>query len=118
MEQQMYVTFLAGIFRSVRFGITESHGRGMALQFNYLWDNNAIMYNSSNGTFSADVERMKAAAKALTGELLTIQATGDFNKAKEMFDRLAIIRPEMQKVLEGLSEIPVDIDPQFPVAGY
>ncbi len=117
MEQQMYVTFLAGIFRSVRFGITESHGKGMALQFNYLWDNKAIAYDNASGTFSADIEHMKTAVKALTGELLTIQATGDFTKAKEMFDRLANVRPEMQKVLDGLSGIPVDIDPQFPLAG-
>ena len=56
----MYVTFLAGIFRSVRFGIKEAHGRGMALQFNYLIEEGAIVHDATSGTFRVDFDEFAA----------------------------------------------------------
>ncbi|MBM4160793.1 MAG: hypothetical protein FJ217_06820 [Ignavibacteria bacterium] len=116
MEQPMYVTFLAGCFRSVRFGINEAHGRGMALQFNYLMDAGAVRFNRVAGTFSVDVAAMKNAAQKLTGEIMTIQAEGSYEKAKAMLDRYAVIRHEMKSVLDKLADIPTDIAPSFPLA--
>jgi len=115
-EQQMYVTYLAGVFRSVRFGIHEAHGKGMALQFNYLCDHGAILADSSVGTFRVDVDRMKTAARELTGLIMTIQAEGSYEKAKELLDRLAVVRPVMQQTLDRLNEIPIDIAPSFPLS--
>jgi len=116
MEQPMYVTFLAGVFRSVRFGITEAHGRGMALQFNYLMDAGAFEYDESAGTFRVNFDRIKDAARKLTGEIMTIQAQGDYASAKQMLDRGAVIRPPMRRVLDRLAAIPVDIEPHFPLS--
>lgn len=116
-EQQMYVTFLAGVFRSVRFGINEAHGKGMALQFNYLLDEGAFAYLPSTGRFSVDVEKMKEAVRKLTGEIMTLQANGNYPGVQSMFDRYANIRPEMRKVLDRLTDVPVDIHPRFPLAG-
>jgi len=116
MEQPMYVTFLAGVFRSVRFGITEAHGRGMALQFNYLMDAGAFEYDESAGTFRVNFDRIKDAARKLTGEIMTIQAQGDYASAKQMLDRGAVIRPPMRRVLDRLVAIPVDIEPHFPLS--
>ena len=116
MERTLYTTFLASMFRSVRFGITEAHGRGVALQFNYLTDEGAIKYNAAKGTFSVDQSKIKEAVKKLTHDLLTLEAEGSYDKAKAMLDKLAVIRPEMKQALDKLQNVPVDIEPVFPLA--
>jgi len=116
-EEKLYATYLAGAFRSVRFGINESHGKGMALQFNYLLDQGAVRYNAQTGKFGMDTEKMKAAMKKLTGEIMTLQAEGNYDGAKAMIDRYAGIRPEMQKILDTLDDIPTDIEPLYTSAG-
>lgn len=113
MEEPMYVTFLAGIFRSIRFGINDAHGKGMALQFNYLRDEGAIVLDPATGRYRADIPKFKAAAAKLTGEIMTVQAEGSYEKAKKMIDTYSVIRPEMQTVLGNLSKLPVDIVPVF-----
>jgi hypothetical protein len=113
MERKMYVTFLAGIFRSMRFGINEAHGRGMALQFSYLMQEGAIRYDEAAGTFAVVPERMKRAVLALTREIMTLQAKGDYAAAKALLDRYAVMHPAMQKALSRLTDIPVDIVPVF-----
>jgi hypothetical protein len=115
-EPALYATYLAGVFRSVRFGIKEAHGRGMALQFNFLMDEGAIRQDPTDGTYRVDVNKMKAAARKLTGEIMTIQAQGDYAKAKALLDRLGVIRPAMQQTLEKFGNIPVDIRPVFVTA--
>jgi hypothetical protein len=116
LERSLYTTFLASAFRSVRFGITGSHGKGMALQFNYLTDEGAIEVNEQTGTFSINETKIKDAVRKLTGEILTLQAEGSYDKAKAMLDKYAVIRPPMQKALDRLKDVPVDIEPVFPLA--
>jgi hypothetical protein len=116
MERSLYTTFLASTFRSVRFGITEAHGRGIALQFNYLTDEGAIEVNERTGTFSINQAKVKDAVRKLTSEILTVQAEGSYEKAKAMLDQYAVIRPPMQKALDRLKDVPVDIEPVFPLA--
>jgi len=112
-EEQMYVTFLAGVFRSVRFGINESHGKGMAFQFNYLQDAGAFVYDSTRGVFRVDFERVKPAVRELTGLIMTVQAEGNYEKAKRLLEKYAVARPPMQQALDKLKGIPVDIVPVF-----
>lgn len=109
-EAQLYTTYLASAFRSVRFGVTEAHGKGMALQFNYFLDKGAFTVNA-DGTFAVDVPEMKSAVRDLTHELLTLEAEGNYAGAKKMLDTLAVIRPAMQRALDGLKDLPTDIDP-------
>jgi hypothetical protein len=116
MERELYTTFLAGVFRSVRFGIDDAHGRGMALQFNYLTDEGAFIANEAAGTFAVNYTKIKDAVRKLTGDIMTIQAEGSYDKAKAMLDRYAVIRPTMQHALDKLSALPVDIAPRFPLA--
>jgi hypothetical protein len=116
VEEPMYITYLAGTFRSVRFGINDAHGKGMVLQFNYLMDLGALQYNASTGTFKVNVSAMKDASQKLTGEIMTIQAEGSYEKAKALFDKYVVIRPEMKTVLDKLTGIPTDIAPSFPLA--
>lgn len=116
MEQTLYTTYLASMFRSVRFGITEAHGRGVAMQFNYLTDEGAIKFNELTGTFSADETKFKEGVRKLTHELLTIEAEGSYDKAKAILEKYAVIRPPMKSALDRLSGVPVDIEPIFPLA--
>ena len=116
LERSLYTTYLASMFRSVRFGITEAHGRGVALQFNYLTDEGAIKFDEASGTFSVEHSRIKDAVRKLTHDLLTVEAEGSYAKAKEMLDRYALIRPPMKQAFDKLTNVPVDIEPIFPLA--
>jgi hypothetical protein len=116
MERALYTTFLASAFRSVRFGINEAHGKGIALQFNYLVDEDAFKYDERTGAFSINPSKIKDAVRKLTHEIMTIQAEGSYDKAKAMLDKYGVIRPPMQKALDHLTNVPVDIEPIFPLA--
>jgi hypothetical protein len=115
MEAAIYDTFLASAFRSIRFGVNEAHGRGVAMQLNYLVDAGAITVGPG-GAFAVDTTRIKDAVTALTREIMTVQAAGDYAKASGMLARLAVVRPEVRQVLDKLSDVPVDIEPRFVTA--
>jgi hypothetical protein len=114
-QRQLYNTFLASSFRSLRFGITEAHGKGMAFQFNFLMDHGGFV-QSPDGTFAVDFAKIKTAVRDLTNTLLMLEANGDYAAAKKMLDELVVIRPNVQKALENLKGIPVDIEPQYVTA--
>jgi Peptidase family M49 len=116
MERSLYTTYLASTFRSVRFGITEAHGRGVALQFNYLTDEGAIKFDQATGTFSIEHSKIREAVRKLTQALLTLEAEGSYEKAKTMLDTYAVIKPPMKQALEKLMSVPVDIEPVYPLA--
>ncbi|HEY5883275.1 MAG TPA: hypothetical protein VIT88_01230 [Pyrinomonadaceae bacterium] len=116
MERSMYTTYLASAFRSVRFGISEAHGKGMALQFNYLTDEGGIRFDESKGTFSIDHAKIKEAVRKLSNEIMTLQAEGSYDKAKALLDKYAVMRAPMKNALDRLQEVPVDIEPIFPLA--
>lgn len=111
-ERETYTTFLASSFRTLRFGVKEAHGRGMALQLNYLLDKGAFKINA-DGTFAVDSAKIKTAVRDLTHDLLTLEATGDYAGAKRMLDTMAVIRPEVQKAIDRLKDIPTDIEPVY-----
>ena len=115
MEQTMYTTFLASAFRSIRFGINEAHGRGIAIQLNTLLDAGAFTV-AGDGTFAVNAAKVKAAVSGLTRDIMTLQAEGGYAKAQAMIAKLAVIRPEVQKALDRLAGVPVDIAPRFVTA--
>lgn len=115
LEHTMYTTFLASAFRSIRFGINEAHGRGQAVQLNYLLDQRAVVANA-DGTFSVDAKRIREAVAGLTRDIMTLQAEGSYDKAKAMIERLGVIRPETKSLLDRLVDVPVDIAPRFTTA--
>ena len=116
MQRTLYTTYLASMFRSVRFGLTESHARGVAMQFNYFTDEGAIKFDERTNKFSVDNAKIKEAVRKLTHELLTIEAEGSYDKAKAILDKYSLIRPPMQGALDRLVKVPVDIEPIFPLA--
>jgi hypothetical protein len=114
-ERQLYTTFLASTFRTLRFGLNDAHGKGMAMQVNYITDKGGFIAHP-DGTFEVDFAKIRAAVRDLDHDLLTIEATGDYARAKQMLDQLGLIRPNMEKALHGLNDIPVDIRPVFVTA--
>ncbi|MGH8135712.1 MAG: dipeptidyl-peptidase 3 family protein [Steroidobacteraceae bacterium] len=114
-ERAMYTTFLASSFRTLRFGMTEAHAKGMALQVNYLLDVGGFRV-SPDGTFSVNLKKAKKGTVALTRELMTLEATGNYDATRRLLDRLVVIRPEVQTVLDRLGGVPVDIRPRFVTA--
>jgi hypothetical protein len=114
-ERRMYTTFLASAFRTLRFGMDDSHARGMALQVNWLLDAGAYRVGA-DGTFSVDLRKARKAVEGLTRELLTIEAKGDYAGGKRLLDRLVVLRPEVQAVMGRLEGVPVDIRPRFVTA--
>jgi hypothetical protein len=117
IADSMYDTFLASAFRSIRFGITEAHGRGIAIQLNYLLDKGAVTV-AADGTFAVVPSKVRGAVEGLTREIMTLQAAGDYARAKDMIDTLGVVRPEVQRVLDRLTAVPVDIAPRFTSAAF
>jgi hypothetical protein len=115
LERSMYTTFLASSLRSIRFGLSEAHGKGIALQLTTLLDAGAFKANP-DGTFVVVPARIKDAVAALTREIMTVQSRGDYAAAKDMLARRAVVRSEVQRVLDRLTAVPVDIEPQFVTA--
>ena len=116
-ERKLYNTFLASAFRTLHFGLTSSHARGMAIQMNYLLDKGAFVAHG-DGRFSVDFKKVKQAVKDLDREFLTIEATGDYAAARAMMDKYVVIRPEVKLALDKLrvASVPNDIRPAFVTA--
>jgi hypothetical protein len=113
--QTVYTTFVASMFRSLRFGINEAHGRGVAIQLNHFLDHGAVRVDEG-GRFSAVPERMRAAIESLTSTIMTLQAEGSYERAAELIRRLGDIRPATARALQTLGDVPVDIEPHFAAA--
>ena len=115
LDRTMYTTFLASMFRSIRFGINEAHGRGVAIQLNYFLDNGGVTV-ASDGTFSVVPARIRQNVIDLTRDIMTLQAVGGYAEATEMIEMRGRVRPEVQVVLDRLEDVPVDIEPRFVTA--
>jgi len=115
MERSLYTTYLASAFRSIRFGVTEAHGKGVALQLNYLLDQGGFVAKP-DGTFGVNAGRIKEGVTNLTRDIMTIQADGDYEKANALGERLGVVRSDIQKALDKLLQVPVDIEPVFRTA--
>jgi hypothetical protein len=105
-----YVTFIAGIFRSSRFGAASAHGKANMMRFNFFWEEGALVRNA-DGTYTVDFEKTKAAVEKLMAKILYIQGDGDYVAAKQWVETEGIIKPELQSDLDRINaaNIPVDV---------
>jgi hypothetical protein len=110
--EEYYSSYVAGIFRTVRFGVAEAHGQAEMMEFNYLSERAAITRQSS-GRYAIDYERMPGALNDLAKELLEIEATGDRARAENWFKKYGSMPPELQTSLKSAADVPVDTDPIF-----
>ena len=105
------VTFMASIFRSVRFGASSAHGKANMVRFNYFNDMGAFVRDGATGTYLVDFERMHEAVAALAEEILTVQGNGDYEAAARLISEKGVIGTVLQADLDRLKSlgIPVDI---------
>ena len=113
-ENALYTTFLASSFRTLRFGLNEAHGKGMAVQFNYLVDKGAFVHR--NDAWEVDPAKIRGGVRDLAHDLLTIEATGDYAGAKKLLETMGKLRPEMSATLARVQSVPTDIRPVFETA--
>jgi hypothetical protein len=115
--KRAFIGHLADIFRAVRFGAGEAHGRANLMQFNWLKEKGAIRADSASGRFLVDLPNVMAANRALATEILTIQARGSYDDAGAFLQRYTTMQPEMQTAIGRLGSVPVDIRPRYTVLG-
>jgi hypothetical protein len=113
ITRQQPATYLAGLFRSVRFGIGEAHGAANAIQFNYLLEKGAVVLEEKSGKYRVDQARFFPAVESLLHEILTLQARGDYAGAAALVKTYAVMPASLAKALQRLEGIPVDIQPVF-----
>ena len=107
-----YASYLAGNFRTLRFGAAEAHGQAEMMEFNYYVEQGAVRRDAS-GKYSVDFKKMPDAIAGLAKELLVMEATGDRARAEAWFTKYDVISPELQKSLDKAKGLPVDVDPLF-----
>lgn len=109
-------TYLAGLFRSVRFGVGEAHGRSNIMQYNFLKEFGAVTFDPATGRFSLDDARFANGIRTLSRRLLEIQALGNVEGARSFIARYGAMPAEVTSALGRLSHVPVDIRPAYPLA--
>jgi hypothetical protein len=114
-REQALATYFVGIFRAVRFGIDEAHGRGAAMQYSYLKGKGAFRWDGGAGRFRVDYGRMESGLRELLAELVRLQGNGDYAGTKAFFERYARLDEEARGVLAKTAHIPTDIQPVYPM---
>ncbi len=114
--EEYYASYVAGIFRTVRFSIAEAHGRAEMMEFGYLSEQGAITRDPASGRYVVDYARIPQAIATLAKELLEMEATGDRARVEKWFQKYAVMPPELAAALAKVSDVPVDIDPVFSFA--
>src|SRR5258708_10386653 len=109
--QEYYASYLAGIFRTLRYGTGEADGRAEMMEFNYLLEQKAI--GNSDGKYTIDYDRIPVVLAQLAKELLTMEATGDRTRAENWFKRYDQMPPALTAALKVAKAVPVDVDPVF-----
>ncbi len=113
-----YVTFIASIFRSIRFGASSAHGRANLVRFNFFKEMGAFTRDEASGTYRIDADKMSEAMDALSRKILVLQGDGDYAGAKALIDRYGTVGPQLEADLQrlGRAGIPVDIVFEQPAA--
>jgi hypothetical protein len=109
--EEYYASYVAGIFRTLRYGTAEAHGRAEMMEFNFLLEQRAIL--RSGGKYAVDYSRMPAAMAQVSKELLEIEATGNRARAEAWFNRYDKMPPDLAEALKSAKDVPVDIEPKF-----
>jgi hypothetical protein len=115
MERETWATFLAGIFRSVRFGISEAHGAGNAIIYNYLLEKGGYVFDEQSQKVRVDFEKVYSTLEELATHVLSLQATGDYEAAKKLIENYAVESPSMKILKDKLTDLPVDIKPVYQI---
>ena len=108
-----YVTFLAGIFRSIRFGTSSAHGRANAAQFSFFQERGAFTRDSAGGRYRVDLPRMREAVDAMAERILRFQGDGDYDGVTRFMAERAAVSPALQGDLDRLKDLGIPVDITF-----
>ncbi len=112
-KENFLATYFVGLFRAVRFGVNEAHGRGAAFQYAFFKDQGAFAVDEETGKYRVDFPKLEAAISALTAEIVFVQGDGDYARAKAFLEKYAVLDEPAKKVIASLTDIPVDIQPVY-----
>jgi len=113
-RDQIRATYVAGLFRAMRFGIGEAHGQGAAMQYRYLRSKGALAWDEGAQRFRVVPDKIDGAIRDLVADIVRLQANGDYQGVKAFLGNWAKLDPESEKVIASMSHIPVDIRPIYP----
>ena len=113
-REQLLSSYMADVFRHLRFGTADAHGRGAAMQYGFLRDRSGIVWDESARRFRLDYDKLESGIRALVGEIVRIEGDGDYAGAKAFLDRYGRLDPHAQAVIATMTGIPVDIQPVYP----
>ena len=116
-RKQLLISYFAGLFRSVRFGVAEAHGKGAAFQINRFLEEGAATFDPENVRFKVDIAKLEASIDALVRDICVMQHEGDPKKVKAFLARYGVVSPPMKKALAKVEAVPVDVRPSYPLAG-
>jgi hypothetical protein len=114
--RKAYIAHLGDLFRATRFGTSEAHGKANLIQFNYYMEKGSLKFDNTTHRFSADLDGIVRHNRELATEILTIQATGDYERAGRLIEQYGSeVRPEMRTAIARLNSVPVDVKPEHAV---
>jgi hypothetical protein len=113
LEEALYASYLAGMFRSIRFGTDSAHGGAITIELNYHLENYGFNVDE-NGLFYLDVDALKSSVQSLANQLLIIELTGDYDGAVELINTYRFVSPEVQTALDSIADVPIDVIKQYP----
>lgn len=116
-REKLLLSYFAGLFRSTRFGVAEAHGRGAAVQINRFLEEGAAVYDASTRRFTVRFDALEASITKLVRDVCLVQHSGDKAAADALLARYGVVSGVMAEALAGLSGIPIDIRPRYPLAG-
>ncbi|MFL6844169.1 MAG: dipeptidyl-peptidase 3 family protein [Allosphingosinicella sp.] len=113
-REQLLASYMADVFRHLRFGTADAHGRGAAMQYGFLREHGGLAWDASAARFRLDYDKLEAAIPLLVAELVRFEGDGDYAGAKAFLDRYVGLDPEARAVIATMTHIPVDIQPVYP----
>jgi hypothetical protein len=113
-RRQIRATYVAGLFRAMRFGVGEAHGKGAAMQYSFIRDRGGIVWDEGAKRFRVDETKIDGAIRDLVGEIVRMQGNGDYAGVKAFLDKWGKLDPQAQGVIDTMKAIPVDIRPIYP----
>ena len=113
-RNQIRATYVAGLFRAMRFGVGEAHGKGAAMQYRYLREKGALLWDPQARRFRVDEAKIDGAIRSLVGDIVRLQGNGDYEGVKAFLGKYAVLDAEAQQVIGTMKDIPVDIRPAYP----
>ena len=110
-SKEFYVSYLGSLFRSIRFGLDQAHGKAATISLNYLLENGGLLYNSETKKWSVDFDNFENGVNMLSSELLILLGNGDNTNVQTFFNKWAVISPELKTSLNLVSDIAIDVLP-------